>query len=456
MHRPCLWTILLLLLLAVPAWADWPDFRGPWADGHAAAPGDTNLISLPLSWSETSNVTWKTAIPYKGWSTPVILGRQIWLTTATPDGKEFFAVCVDADSGKVIFNERVFHCATPEPLGNNLNSYASPSPVIESGRVYVHFGSYGTACLDTSSRRREQAESSSNANPPPDVGGYDFKVIWKRDDLPCRHFRGPGSSPVLFEDLLILTMDGIDVQYMTALEKKTGKTVWKTDRTADWNDIEPDGQPKGGGDYRKAYYTPLIVDVNGQKQMLTIGSKAAYSYDPRTGRELWKLNHGGYSGASRPLYDRGIAYLCTGNGKGEVMAVKVDGMGDVTDTHVLWRNSRGFPRMPSPVLVNDLIFMVNDGGIASCLEAATGKELWQERIGGEYAASLLYADGRIYCFSQQGKATVLKPSRTFEVLARNELADGFMASPAVDGKALILRTRTHLYRIQDGAGSIKP
>lgn len=428
------WSLLLWSLLTVPAVADWPDFRGPRGDGQAAAPGNTNVLSLSLHWSESSNVVWKTAIPHKGWSTPVILGKQIWLTTAAADGKDFFALCVDSATGKILFNERLFHCDAPEPLGNNLNSYASSSPVIETGRVYVHFGSYGTTCLDTTN----------------------FKVLWKRDDLPCRHFRGPGSSPVLFDDLLILTMDGIDVQYVTALDKRTGKTVWKTDRTANWDDLEADGRPRGDGDLRKAFSTPLIVEVNGQKQMLTIGSKAAYSYDPRTGREIWKVNHAGFSGATRPLFAKSVAYFSTGHGKGEMLAVKTDGQGDVTGTHVLWRNGRGFPKMPSPVLVNDLIFMVNDSGIASCLEAATGKELWQERIGGEYAASVLYAEGRVYCFSQQGKATVLKASRTFEVLATNELADGFMASPAVDGKALILRTKTSLYRIEETAKTIKP
>jgi outer membrane protein assembly factor BamB len=425
---------LWLVLAVTPAHADWPDFRGPGQNGHAAAPGITNLIGLPLHWSETENVKWKTAIPDKGWSTPVILGRQIWLTTATAEGHDFFAVCVDADSGKIIFHERIFHSDTPEPLGNLLNSYASPSPVIEPGRVYVHFGSYGTACLDTGT----------------------FKVIWKREDLPCRHFRGPGSSPVLFNDRLILTMDGIDFQYLVALDTKTGSTIWKTDRTAEWDDLEADGQPRGGGDFRKAYNTPLIVDVNGAQQMLSVGSKAAYSYDPQTGRELWKVKHPAYSGASRAVYDQGVAYLCTGNGKGEVLAVKADGRGDVTATHIRWRHGRGFPRMPSPVLVDGLIFMVNDNGIASCLEAATGRELWQERIGGEYAASVLYADGRVYFFNQQGKTTVLKTARTIEVLARNELADGFMASPAVDGKALILRTKTQLYRIEAGAEKIKP
>jgi len=423
-------SLLLLALSTSTILANWPDFRGPQSDGCVLPPrGNTNLIGLPLHWSETSNVVWKTAIPHKGWSTPVVFGRQIWLTTATADGKEFFAICLDADSGKILCNECIFQCATPEPLGNNLNGYASPSPVIEAERVYAHFGRYGTACLDTAN----------------------FKVIWKRDDLPCRHFRGPGSSPVLFNDLLILTMDGIDLQYLVALDKRTGKTVWKKGRTANWDDLEADGQPRAGGDFRKAYSTPLIVSANGKTQMLSIGSKAAYSYDPQTGREFWKINHAGFSGATRPLYARGVAYFSTGHGKGEMLAVRTDGQGDVTDTHILWRNNRGFPRMPSPVLVDGLIFMVNDSGIASCLEADTGQELWQERIGGEYAASVLYADGRVYCFSQQGKATVFKVSRTFEVFATNELADGFMASPAVDGKALLLRTKTHLYRIEENS-----
>jgi len=434
MRRRFALLMVLLALPAAPARADWPDFRGPWANGHVAAPGDTQPIGLPLHWSDSSNIVWKTAIPHTGWSTPVILGQQIWLTTATSDGKEFFAVCVDKSSGRILFNERVFQCATPEPLGNDLNCYASPSPVIEPGRVYLHFGSYGTACLDTDT----------------------FNVLWRRTDLPCRHYRGPGSSPVLFEDLLILTMDGIDVQYLVALDKKTGRTVWKTDRTANWNDLEADGRPRGGGDLRKAYYTPLIVEADGRKQMLSGGSKAAYSYDPRTGREIWKINHGGFSGASRPLFANGVAYFSTGHGRAEVLAVKTDGQGDVTDTRILWRNNRGYPRMPSSVLVDNLIFMVSDSGIASCLEAATGKELWQERLGGEFAASLLHADDRVYCFNQQGKTTVLKPARTFEVLARNELPDGFMASPAVDGKALILRTKTCLYRIENGGQRIKP
>lgn len=459
MQIPAALISALLLTLAGGARADWPDFRGRTADGRAT--GSSNTLGLPLHWSETNNVVWKTPISHRGWSTPVSLYRQIWLTTATPDGKDFFAVCVDADSGKIIFNERVFHCATPEPLGNNLNCYASPSPVMEPGRVYVHFGSYGTACIFTETEPGSFVPLS--ASPSAEELRFYFsdvtdtnsgfmmcpKVLWKRDDLPCRHFRGPGSSPILFEDLLILTMDGVDVQYLIALNKHTGKTVWKTDRTAEWNDIEADGKPRGGGDYRKAYSTPLIVDVNGSKQMISVGSKAAYGYDPATGRELWKIKHADFSAAARPLFASNITYLCTGGSKGGLLAVRADGHGDVTETNILWRNPRGTPRMPSPVLVDGLIFMVSDGGIGSCVDAATGKELWQERLGGEYAASMLYADGRVYCFNQAGASVVLKPARTHEVLATNKLDAGFMASPAVLGKALILRTKTHLYRIEE-------
>jgi len=498
---------LLLQLLAVGLignagllHADWPDFRGPGFQGQVARSIGANSASLPLHWSETNNVTWKIPLPHQGWSTPVIQGNQIWLTTASEDGHDFYAVCVAADSGRILFNERIFHSAMPEPLGNRLNSYASCSPVIEAGRVYVHFGSYGTAGLDTET----------------------FKVIWKRDDLPCRHYRGPGSSPVLFQQgeispnpssryeptpnpsqegngfanasglapllggagggsaqgkqtslpenqipspqpsprlggarengpgrgLLILTMDGVDVQYLVALDKYTGKTAWKTERTANWNDLEADGTPRADGDFRKAYSTPLIVNFDGQKQMLSLGSKAAYSYDPATGREIWRLNHPSFSGASRPVFDGTNAFIATGHGNGEIICVRLGGQGDITDTHVVWRKNRGFPRMPSPLLARGLLFMVSDSGIASCLDARTGEQQWQERLGGDYAASLLGAGDRVYFFGQDGKATVVKAARSFEVLATNKLPVGFMASPAVAGRALILRTKTHLYRIE--------
>ena len=423
-------TVICLLAgltqLGFSAVADWPEFRGPSGDGHVAAIGETNLIGIPLHWSETENVKWKTEIPLRGWSTPVVLGKQVWLTTATLDGHDFYGISVQADTGKIWFNEKLFHCDNPEPLGNNVNAYATPSPVIEPGRVYVHFGSYGTACVN------------------PETG----KTLWQRTDLRCRHYRGPSSSPVLFRNLLILTMDGADLQYVVALDKQTGKTVWKTDRSVAWNDEGVPGQMAKDGDLRKAHSTPLIIYPNGAPQMLSVGAKAAYGYNPLNGKELWRVHFPAWSAAPRPVYDQGVGFLVSGHGQTELMAVRVDGQGDVTDSHVLWKVDSMVPRTASPIVVDGLIYLVSDDGMVSCLETASGKQVWRSRIGGTFAASPIFADGRLYFFSQQGKTTVLKPGRTLEQLAVNSLANGFMASPAVSGHALFLRTRTDLYRIE--------
>lgn len=418
-------SVLFALCLTVlngpaPAAENWPEFRGPTGDGHSAATG------LPVTWSETENVVWKTPIHGRAWSTPVVWGRQVWMTTATEDGREMFAVCVDRDTGKVLLDRKLFENARPEPLGNDVNSYGSPSPVIEEGRVYVHFGSYGTACLDTRT----------------------FKTVWERRDLPCRHFRGPGSSPILYRDHLILTMDGVDVQYMAALDKKSGKTVWKTDRSAEWNDLDSQGKPAAQGDFRKAYSTPLLISVNGKPQFVVAGAKAAYGYLADTGKEIWKVNYKGFSNASRALYGHGMAFVSTGAGPPAIWAIRPDGQGDVTSGNVVWKFNRMMPLKPSPLLVGELLYAVNDSGVVTCLEARTGQQVWQERIGGQFSGSPVFADGRIYFFSEQGKTAVLKPGRTFEKVAENTLADGFMASPAIAGKAFYLRTRTHLYRIE--------
>jgi outer membrane protein assembly factor BamB len=425
------YTPLLTALLAFQtliARGDWPEFRGPYGDGHVSAPGQTKLLGLPLRWSETNNVKWKTAIPYKGWSTPVILGNEIWVTTATDDGHDFFAIGLDAETGKIGFNEKVFHHDNPEPLGNgaSMNCYATPSAVIEPGRVYVHFGSFGTACLDTTNG----------------------KVLWKRDDLRCRHYRGPSSSAIQFENLIILTFDGADLQYHVALDKQTGKTVWKTDRSVAWHDEDIPGQMAKDGDMRKAHSTPLIVTETGKAQMLSAGAKAAYGYDPRTGRELWRVQYPDFSTAPRPLFDGRLAFFVTGLTKAEMWAVKTDGHGDVTDTNVVWRLKTHIGKYSSPLLVDGLIYTAAEESFVTCIDAANGEVVWTERIGGKYAASPVYGDGRLYFFSQEGTTTVLKPGRTFQVLATNTLADGFMASPAVSGKTFFLRTKTHLYRIE--------
>ncbi len=403
--------------------ADWPEFRGPTSDGHVPAPA-----GLPLHWSETENIRWKTAIPNRGWSTPVVLGNQVWLTEATVEGHDFYAVCVDADSGSIRYTVPLFHAENPESLGNGagMNCYATPSAVIEPGRVYVHFGSFGTACLDTG----------------------DGKVLWKRNDLPCRHYRGPSSSLVSCSNLIILTMDGADLQYLAALDKATGKTVWKTSRSVAWNDQENATQMVKEGDHRKAHSTPLLVTAGGRLQLLSSGAKAAYGYDPMTGQELWRVQYNDYSSAPRPVYQNGIAYFVSGMSKNEMIAVKTDGHGDVTQSDIVWRLRTHVGRYASPLLVDGLIYTAADQSFVTCINAATGEVVWTDRIGGSYAASPIYADGRLYFFSEDGKTTVLKPGRTFEPMATNSLDDGFMASPAASGKSFYLRTKTSLYRVE--------
>jgi outer membrane protein assembly factor BamB len=390
---------------------NWPQFRGPHGDGKSDA------VGLPTEWSETKNIVWKTPIHDRGWSSPVIWGEQIWMGTATPDGKQMFAVCVDKASGKIVHDIKLFENEKVSEI-HTLNSYASPTPAIEAGRVYLNFGSYGTACLDTASG----------------------KILWTRRDLPCEHWRGPGSSPILFENLLIFPLDGYDFQYLVALNKETGETVWKTDRNVEYG--------TDNGDVMKAFCTPLLIEVNGKTQLISPTSKAGIAYDPRTGKELWRVRYTAFSSTGMPLFGHGLVFINTGFGKADLVAVKPDGAGDVTTSHIVWTVKKGIGSKPSQLLVGDLIFNVHDSGIANCLDAMTGKELWAKRQGGEYSASPLYADGKVYYFSQQGVCTVVKAAREYEELAVNKLDDGFMASPAVSGKALFLRTHTHLYRIE--------
>ena len=417
-------TFLLFVLLAscssLRAGENWPQFRGPDGTGHSDARG------LPLQWSEEQNVVWKTAIHDRGWSSPVIWGKQIWLTSATKDGKELFVLCIDRETGKILRDWKLFDVAEPQ-FAHAFNTHASPTPVIEEGRVYITFGSAGTAAIDTKT----------------------FKVLWERRDIECNHFRGAGSSPVLFRNLLLMHFDGSDYQFVLALDKNTGRTVWQTKRSIDFQDLDANGKPAAEGDLRKAFSTPHVERINGRWEMISLGAKAAYSYDPFTGKELWRVEERAqHSASTRPVLGHGMIYFPTGFSAGQLLAVRTGGQGLITDTHVAWRVKRGVPNKPSLLLVDDLIYMIGDTGIASCIDAKTGEQVWQERIGGEYSASPVYADGRLWFFSEDGKTTVLKPGRVFEKVAENRLAEGFLASPAIAGKAFYLRTRTHLYRIE--------
>ena len=413
--------LTVLFAAAVPLHADWPQFRGPAGNGLSDA------RHLPLAWSETKNVVWKTAVHGRAWSSPVVLGHHVWVTTATPDGRELFAVALDRETGRVVHDLKLFDVAKPQ-FAHAFNTYASPTPVIEPGRVCVTFGSPGTACLD------------------PETG----RVLWARRDLECNHFRGAGSSPIIFENLLILHYDGSDVQYVVALDKYTGRTVWKRDRSIDFKDLRPDGTPEAEGDLRKAFATPHVATFDGKPVLISLGAKAGYAYDPRTGEELWRVEERtNHSASTRPVVGHGLIFFPTGFPKGELLAVRPGGRGDVTASHVAWRVTRGVPNKPSLLLVGDLIFMITDAGIASAVEAKTGAIVWTARVGGTYSASPVAAGGRVYFFSEDGLTTAIEADRVFKVLATSQLDEGFMASPAIAGRAWFLRTKTHVYRIEE-------
>ena len=346
-------------------------------------------------------------IPGKGWSSPVIGGSRIWLTTATEEGRSLRAIAVDPQTGEIIKNIEVIRLEHPGSI-NIKNSYASPTPVLEQDRIYVHFGAFGTACLTQSG-----------------------DIVWKTRLNYDNGQHGPGGSPVLYEDLLIVSCDGLDVQYVVALDKRTGKIRWK--------------KPRNG---YQAYTTPLIIRLPEGDQAVSPGALRAIAYEPETGRELWYVNYGeGFSNVPRPVYGKGLVYICTGFQEPSLLAVRLDGRGDVTRSHVAWILNRGVPLTPSPLLVEENLYMVNDNGIATCVDAETGKVYWRTRIGGNYSASPVYADGRIYFLSEEGETVVIAPGRRFKKLAVNRLDGVTLASMAVSDSSIYIRTQTHLYRL---------
>jgi outer membrane protein assembly factor BamB len=391
----------------------WRDFRGPTRNGYVAN------AAVPLTWSEQENVTWKCPLVGSGWSSPVVEGGKVWVTAATDHGKKLHLIAIDVVTGKQLHEQVVFENDKPEKK-NALNSYASPSPVVEPGHVYVHFGTYGTACFDTET----------------------FEKVWQRRDLNCDHMEGPGSSPILFEDLLIFNADGGDVQYVVALDKVSGETKWRTDRSISLLGFPPD--------LRKAYSTPLVIEVAGKAQLVSSGAQGSYGYDPRTGKELWLVRYKGFSMASRPVAGDGMVFLTTGFIRARMLAVKVPAVDDVTETNIAWAYSRNVPKMASPVLAGNRVFMIDDGGFATCLDHQTGKVLWRKRVGGAHCASPLCIGDRIYFFDRDGKTAVIDKGDVYKELASNHLDEGFMATPAVVGDAFIMRTRKHLYRIEAG------
>jgi outer membrane protein assembly factor BamB len=396
----CFLIAILLAPLAQAATGDWPQFRGPGGQGHAIA------TQLPATWSETENITWKVPIGGLGWSSPAIFGDQIWLTTAADADRSLRAICIERDSGQVLHDVEVLH---KNDLGRIAakNSHASPTPVLDGRHVYVHFGAHGTACLTT-----------------------EGQVVWTRE-LPYDQRHGPGGSPVLWKDLLIVSCDGPDVQFTIALDKQTGQIRWKADHPG-----------------QQAYGTPVLIKVNGSEQLITSGGEAAIAYSPQDGKELWRCRHAGHSVVPRPVAGNGLVYFCTGYWTPALFAVRPDGTGDVTDSRVEFTVRRGVPHTPSPLLVDDRLYLVSDLGVLTCVDAKKGEEIWRQRLSGNFSASPTLADGKVYLLNEQGAMFVLAPGDQYKLLATNHLDGRTLASPAFVGHAIFLRSDTHLYRIE--------
>jgi outer membrane protein assembly factor BamB len=407
--------ILSCLIISTAAWSQqpataWTRFRGPLDNGWSLA------RNVPEQWSDSTHVKWKIPVPGKGWSSPVVLDGQVWITTAAPDGKEFRAMAFSCESGKLLYDIKLFE-AEPTQEQHPLNSYASPTPALEPGRIYLHFGTYGTACVDTKTG----------------------KVIWQRTDIHCDHGVGPGSSPILYQDLLILTMDGMDVQFLEALDKKTGKTVWKKPRIVDFGELTPD--------CRKAFSTPVIARVDDMDQLISAGPHILEALKPLTGEQVWKVRYEGFSASARPVLGDGMVFVNTGFGQSWLLAIRLGGKGDMTDRSIAWSSKKNMTARSSPLYINGLLYMVNTAGQAKCLDALTGEEIWTQRVGLETSASPVFAGGKIYTTDESGLTTIFTPGRKFNKTGENTLPQGCMASPAVVDGAIYLRTKTHLYRI---------
>jgi len=427
-------TLFLLLPALLSGAESWPQWRGPAANGHAGKAG------YPSEWSAKKNIAWKSVLPGRGHSSPVHDGDTIWVTTAIEtaaseaEKKERLkankglptvtvlsevslrALRIDPKSGKVLKNVEVLSKKQPQWV-HKLNSYASPTPVIEDGKVYFHFGAYGNACIDAKTG----------------------KILWKNEDkaLWVMHENGPGSSPLIWDNLMIFHLDGSDKQNIVALYKDSGKIAWITKRS---------GELRENPQLQKSYSTPIVETFNGKPILISCSADWVYGYEPRTGDELWKIKYGhlGFSNVARPVTGHGMIYLSTCFMKAEILAFRYEGL---KTPKLAWRLDRG-PKMPSPILVGKELYVINDGGILTCVDALTGDLHWRERLDGEFSSSPTYAGGLLYFSDQAGVTTVIKPAKTLKLVSKNEL-DGtaHMASFAPLEKSFIVRTNEALYRL---------
>ena len=403
--------LIALLFCSVGVAADWPEFRGPTRDGVATA------TNVPTHWSPTENVRWRQAIPGNGWSSPVLVDGKLYLTTATGTADagdvSLRALCLDAADGRILWDEEVLRPdAEAAKAMHNKNSLASPTPIVDGGRLYVHFGHMGTAALDLKGN-----------------------VLWRQTDVKYPPMHGNGGSPALVDDLLVFSCDGESDPFVVALDQADGQVRWKQpqrDRRAAVF-VQHAAGNRGGG--RTANHQP--------------SQRLVGAYDPQDGREIWRVAYGdGFSVIPRPVYAHGLLYVSTGFMRPSLLAIDPQGAeGDATETNVVWRHDQSVPNTPSLLVAGDEICFVSDRGVATCLDARTGAEHWSERLSGGFSASPVYADGHIYFTNEEGTTYVVRAGTEYELVATNDLGERSLASPAVDNGAIYLRTEGFLRRI---------
>ncbi|QDU01077.1 outer membrane biogenesis protein BamB [Gimesia chilikensis] len=405
-------TVSVITAPALLSAEDWFEFRGPTGQGHSSQ------TSLPTAWSPTEHVLWNTKIPGVGWSSPIIVGEKVFVTTAVPEGdgpmpeQSLRVICLDLESGKILWDKEIFQ-ETKETVQriHKKNSHASPTPNSDGKVLYVHFGTHGTACLT-----------------------LDGDVVWKTNALKYEMQHGNGGSPILVDDKLVVICDGKGSNFIAALNRKTGEIAWKVERNVD-------------GRKKFSFATPLLITVNGEEQIVAPGTDVISGHSPKDGKEIWHLDYTGYSVIPRPIYSHGLIFVTTSYDRPTLLAIRPDGKGDVTESHLAWSNKNQIPHTPSLLVVGDELYTVSDKGIAQCFDAKTGKLHWKERVGGNYSASPLFADGKIYFQSEEGETTIIAPGTTYKEISRNHLKEPTLASYAVAGDTLLIRTKSQLYRI---------
>ncbi|MBL9127286.1 MAG: PQQ-binding-like beta-propeller repeat protein [Verrucomicrobiales bacterium] len=395
--------------LGTSAAPDWPEFRGPTGDGHSPA------RNVPLRWSATDNIAWKVPVPGRGWSSPVLVGQRLYLTSAIPksdaDTIDLAVLCLDAATGKLVWNTTVFGQGGDAPAPHRKNSHASPTPLVRGDRIFVHFGHMGTAALD-----------------------LDGKVVWRNATLKYNPVHGNGGTPILVGDDLVFSCDGGSDPFVVALRSSDGSVHWKVDRKSTF--------PR-----TFSFATASFVEAAGRRQIISPASGFVASYDPADGRELWRARYGGWSVIAKPVFAHGLTFISTGYEAPTVIAVRLDGSGDVSDTHVAWTLRRGAPNTPSFLVLGDELYLLADNGVFSCVDARTGVAHYQERACGQSSASPVFVEGRIYLLDEQGLGVVLAPGKEFKKLAENPLGERTLASYAVTDGALFVRSEENLFRI---------